>query len=51
VEQFDIKEGARQGDPLACLLFNKSSEKVIRDSEVETIVLYCIPVASIFVGA
>jgi sorting nexin-29 len=33
--QFDIKEGVRQGDPLACLLFNISLEKVIRDAEVE----------------
>jgi sorting nexin-29 len=34
--QFDIKEGVRQGDPLACLLFNINLEKVIRDAEVET---------------
>jgi sorting nexin-29 len=34
--QFDIKEGVRQGDPLACLLFNISLEKVMRDAEVET---------------
>jgi hypothetical protein len=34
--QFDINEGVRQGDPLACLLLNISSEKVIRDAEVET---------------
>jgi sorting nexin-29 len=29
--QFDIREGVRQGDPLACLLFNISLEKVIRE--------------------
>jgi hypothetical protein len=34
--QFDIKEGVRQGDPLACLLFNISLENLIRDAEVET---------------
>jgi hypothetical protein len=34
--QFDIKEGVRQGDPLACHLFNISLEKVIRDAEVKT---------------
>jgi hypothetical protein len=34
--QFDIKEGVRQGDPLACLLFNMSLEEVIRDTEVDT---------------
>jgi sorting nexin-29 len=34
--QFDIEEGVRTGDPLACLLFNISLEKVIRDAEVET---------------
>jgi sorting nexin-29 len=34
--QFDIKEGVWQGYPLACLLFNISLEKVIRDAEVET---------------
>jgi sorting nexin-29 len=34
--QFDIKEGVRQGDPLACLLFNICLEKLIRDAEVET---------------
>jgi sorting nexin-29 len=33
---FDIKEGVRKGDTLACLLFNISLEKVIRDVEVET---------------
>jgi sorting nexin-29 len=33
---FDIKEGVRRGDTLACLLFNMSLEKVIRDAEVET---------------
>jgi hypothetical protein len=33
--QCDIKEGVRQGDPLACLLFNISLEKVIRDAEVD----------------
>jgi sorting nexin-29 len=34
--EFDIKEGVIQGDPLACLLFNISLEKVIRDAEIET---------------
>jgi sorting nexin-29 len=34
--QFDTKEGVRQGNQLACLLFNISLEKVIRDAEVET---------------
>jgi sorting nexin-29 len=34
--QFDIKEGVRQGDTLACLLFNISLEKGIRGAEVET---------------
>jgi sorting nexin-29 len=34
--QFDIKVGVRQGDPLACLLFNTSLENVIRDAKVET---------------
>jgi hypothetical protein len=34
--QFDIKEGVRQGDPLACLLFNISLENLIRDAAVET---------------
>jgi hypothetical protein len=34
--QFDIKEGVRQGDPLACFLFNVSLERVVRDAEVET---------------
>jgi sorting nexin-29 len=35
--QFDIKEGVIQGDPLACLIFNISLEKVIRDAEVERV--------------
>jgi hypothetical protein len=34
--EFDIKEGVRQDDPLACLLFNISLENVIRNAEVET---------------
>jgi hypothetical protein len=34
--QSDIKEGVRHGDPVACLFFNISLEKVIRDAEVET---------------
>lgn len=34
--QFDIREGVRQGDSLACLLFNISLEKVMRDPAVET---------------
>jgi sorting nexin-29 len=35
-QQFDIRKGVRQGDPLACILFNIRLEKVIRDAEVET---------------
>jgi hypothetical protein len=34
--QSDIREGVRQSDPLACLLFNISLENIIRDAEVET---------------
>jgi hypothetical protein len=39
--KFDIREGVRQGDPLACLLFNISLENVIRDAEVETNIGLC----------
>jgi sorting nexin-29 len=35
-ESLTLKKGVRQGDPLACLLFNISLEKVIRDAEIET---------------
>jgi hypothetical protein len=33
--QFDSKEEVREGDSLACLLCNISSEKVLRDAEAE----------------
>jgi hypothetical protein len=40
--QFDIKEGARQGDPLACVLLNISSEKAIRELKWKLRVQYLI---------
>lgn len=35
-EQFSTYRGLRQGDALACQLFNIALEKVIRDSKVQT---------------
>jgi sorting nexin-29 len=35
-EPIDVKNGIRQGDALACLLFNIALEKVIRDAAVNT---------------
>jgi len=35
-EPITVKNGVRQGDALACLLFNKALEKVIRDAAVNT---------------
>jgi sorting nexin-29 len=32
----EIKNGLRQGDALACLLFNIALEKVIRDANINT---------------
>ena len=34
-EPINVKNGFRQGDALACLLFNITLEKVIRDAAVE----------------
>jgi sorting nexin-29 len=33
--EFDTTEGDRQGDTLACLLFNIRLEKVVKSAEVE----------------
>ena len=35
-EPVDIENGVRQGDALACLLFNIALEKIIRDSKINT---------------
>jgi sorting nexin-29 len=35
-EQFVTQKGLRQGDALACLLFNIALEKAVRDSGIET---------------
>ncbi|GFY30550.1 putative endonuclease-reverse transcriptase [Trichonephila clavipes] len=35
-DQLEIKNGVRQGDALACLLFNLALEKVVRNSNINT---------------
>nr|XP_042912784.1 uncharacterized protein LOC122272834 [Parasteatoda tepidariorum] len=35
-EPMEVKNGVRQGDALACLLFNLALEKIIRDSGINT---------------
>jgi hypothetical protein len=33
-ESFHIRNGLRQGDALACILFNTALEKIIRDANI-----------------
>ena len=35
-EEFKVSSGVRQGDALACLLFNLAEEKAVRDSGIQT---------------